>query len=140
VVKEDRMKALVVDDEIVSRKKMIKILGKYGECEEAENGEEAIEKFSVNTIDGNDPFDVITLDISMPDMSGIAVLERIRNIEKEKSVSKEKQVKILMVTSKSDKEVVRSSIEGGCNDYIIKPFNNQSIQIKLERVGLLKKD
>ena len=76
----------------------------------------------------------------MPDMSGIDVLGRIRNIEKEKFVSKEKQVKILMETSKSDKEVVRSSIEGGCNDYVIKPFNNQSIQIKLERVGLLKKD
>ncbi|MCK5099328.1 MAG: response regulator [Desulfobacteraceae bacterium] len=134
------MKALVVDDEVVSRKKMIKILGKYGECEQAENGKEAIEKFSVNAVDGTDPFDVITLDISMPDISGIDVLKRIRNIEEEKSVSKENQVKILMVTSKSDKEVVRSSIEGGCNDYIIKPFNNQSIQIKLERVGLIKVD
>ena len=76
----------------------------------------------------------------MPDMSGLEVLERIRNLEKEKSISKKSQVKILMVTSKSDKDVVRSSIEGGCNDYIIKPFNNQSIQIKLERVGLLKAD
>ncbi|MCK5311020.1 MAG: response regulator [Desulfobacteraceae bacterium] len=134
------MKALVVDDEVVSRKKMIKILGKYGECEEAENGKDAIEKFSVNTVDGTDSFDVITLDISMPDMSGLDVLERIRKIEAEKSIAKEKQVKILMVTSKSEKETVRSSIEGGCNDYVIKPFNNQSIQIKLERVGLLKEE
>ena len=134
------MKALVVDDEVVSRKKMIKILGKYGECEEAENGKEAIEKFSVNAVDGTDPFDVIMLVISMPDISGLDVLERIRKIETEKSIAKENQVKILMVTSKSEKETVRSSIEGGCNDYVIKPFNNQSIQIKLERVGLLKEE
>jgi two-component system chemotaxis response regulator CheY len=137
---EDKMKALVVDDEVVSRKKMIKILGKYGECEEAENGKEAIEKFSVNTVDGTDSYDLITLDISMPDISGLTVLERIRNIEKEKFIAKEDQVKILMVTAKSEKETVRLSIEGGCNDYVIKPFNNQSIQIKLVRVGLLKKD
>jgi two-component system, chemotaxis family, chemotaxis protein CheY len=135
---EDKMKSLVVDDEFVSRKKMIKILGKFGECEEAENGEEAIEKFSVNAVDGTDPYDVITLDISMPDMSGLDVLKRIRKIEEEKSIEKDKQVKILMVTIKSEKETVRSSIKGGCNDYVIKPFNNESMKIKLERVGLLK--
>ncbi len=134
------MKVLVVDDEVVSRKKMVKILGKFGECEEAENGKQAIEKFSVNAVDGTTPFDVITLDISMPDMSGLDVLKRIRKIETEKSIEKEDQVKILMVTSKSEKETVRSSIEGGCNDYVIKPFNNQSIEIKLERVGLLKEE
>ena len=134
------MKALVVDDEVVSRKKMIKILGKYGECEEAENGEEAIEKFSVNTVDGTDSYDLITLDISMPDISGLDVLARIRNIEKEKSVPKENQVKILMVTATSEKETVRLSIEGGCNDYVIKPFNNESMAMKLHRVGLLKED
>lgn len=134
------MKALVVDDEVVSRKKMVKILGKFGECEEAENGKQAIEKFSVNAVDGTASFDVVTLDISMPDMSGLDVLERIRKIEIEKSIAKEDQVKILMVTSKSEKETVRLSIEGGCNDYVIKPFNNQSIEIKLERVGLLKEE
>ncbi len=134
------MKSLVVDDEVVSRKKMIKILGKYGVCEEAENGEQAIEKFSINAVDGTDPYDVITLDISMPDMSGLTVLTRIRAIEKEKAIPKENQVKILMVTVKSEKETVRLSIEGGCDDYIIKPFNNQSMQIKLERAGLLKEE
>lgn len=134
------MKSLVVDDEVVSRKKMIKVLRKYGECEEAENGTEAIEKFSINAVDGTEPFDVITLDISMPDMSGLDVLTRIRKMETDKSILKENQVKILMVTAKSEKEIVRLSIEGGCNDYIIKPFNNQSMQIKLERVGLLRED
>ncbi len=132
------MKSLVVDDEVVSRKKMIKILGKYGLCEEAENGTEAIEKFSVNAVDGTDLFDLITLDITMPDINGLEVLKRIRNIEKDKSISKENLVKILMVTASSAKEIVRSSIEGGCDDYVIKPFNNQSMEIKLERVGLLK--
>jgi two-component system chemotaxis response regulator CheY len=135
---EDKMKALVIDDEVASRKKMIKILGKYGPCEEAENGKKAIEKFSVNAVDGTDLYDLITLDISMPDISGLTVLERIRKIENEKSISKENQVKILMVTATSEKETVRLSIEGGCDDYVIKPFNNESMEIKLERVGLLK--
>ncbi len=134
------MKSLVVDDEVVSRKKMIKILGKYGACEEAENGAEAIEKFSINAVDGTELFDLVTLDITMPDINGVDVLKRIRDIEKDKSISKDKQVKILMVTASSQKETVRLSIEGGCDDYVIKPFNNQSMEIKLVRVGLLKED
>ncbi len=137
---EDKMKSLVVDDEVVSRKKMIKILGKYGTCVEAKNGTEAIEQFSINAVSGTDLFDLITLDITMPDINGLEVLKRIRNIENDKSISKEDQVVILMVTASSEKEIVRSSIEGGCDDYVIKPFNNQSMEIKLVRVGLLKEE
>ena len=67
------MKILVVDDELVSRKKMQKIMELVGECVVAENGTDAVAAFK-EAIENESPFDLISLDIAMPDMSGIEAL------------------------------------------------------------------
>ena len=131
------MKILVVDDEPVSRKKMEVIMQNFGFCDSARSGEEAINLFVI-ALASNRPFDVIALDISMPDMDGLGVLLKIREIEKNENVAFENRVKVIMVTSKSDKESVLSSMNGGCNEYIIKPFNWKIIFNKLIKLKVLK--
>ncbi len=128
------MKILVVDDELVSRKKMQKIMESFGECEAVEKGEAAVAAFTEAWEIGI-PFDMISLDIVMPDMNGIDVLQKIRAIEKEKDLPKQKQVKIMMVTSHSDKDNVIASMNAGCNNYIVKPFDNERVAEKLESLG-----
>jgi len=82
------------------------------------------------------PFDLITLDVSMPEMDGTEVLYIIREIEKTMKIPKENQVKILMVTSHSDKDTVIASVQAGCDDYIVKPFDREVIINKLKKIGL----
>ncbi|MCB2149311.1 MAG: response regulator [Deltaproteobacteria bacterium] len=128
------MKMLVVDDELVSRKKMEKILQHYGVCQAVDSGKAAIEAYTQALLT-QEPFDLITLDVSMPDMGGTEVLLMIRILERKNSVPKERQVKILMVTSHADQETVMASIEAGCNDYIKKPFSMERVTQKLNKIG-----
>lgn len=135
------MKILVVDDELVSRKKLQKIVGGLGECEAVESGAAAIAAFKEARGSGT-PFDLITLDINMPEMDGIQVLYRIREIEKEKTIPRGKGVKIIIVTSHADKNTIVTCMQAGCDDFIVKPFDREMVIGKLEKcVGISgKKD
>lgn len=128
------MKILVVDDELVSRKKMHKIMEQAGECESYETGAEAFEAFKRAMEEGN-PFHLISLDIVMPDMSGIDVLTKIRAFEDTRKIDRPDRVKIMMVTSHSDQENVVASLKAGCNNYIVKPFDRERVFAKLATLG-----
>jgi HD-like signal output (HDOD) protein/DNA-binding NarL/FixJ family response regulator len=131
------MKILVVDDELVSREKMMHIMGSLGECDEVASGQDALKAFSDARTDGKQ-YDLITLDISMPEMDGTEVLGRIRTLEKEDGISKEDQVRIMMVTGSSEKDTILTCIKAGCNDYIMKPFDRETVVKKLGTGGLTK--
>lgn len=129
------MKILIVDDEMVSRRKMEIIMREYGDCESVENGNSAIRAFA-EAIETGILFDLITLDISLPDMNGTNVLNVIRELEKGNAIAEDNRVKVLMVTAHGDQDIVMTSIAAGCDDYIIKPFTVDTITQKLEKIGL----
>ena len=133
----DRMKILIVDDEMVSRRKMEIIMREYGECQAVENGNAAIRAFT-EAIEAGTPFDLITLDISLPDMEGTMVLKMFRELEKGNAIPEDRRVKVLMVTAHGEQETVMSSISAGCDDYIKKPFTLERITRKLEKIGLVE--
>jgi len=70
----------------------------------------------------------------MPDMDGTEVLFNIRQIEKNHNVAKENQVKIIIVTSHSDRDYLITCLQAECNDYIVKPFDLKSISRKIEKI------
>ncbi|MEA2103706.1 MAG: response regulator [Candidatus Cloacimonadota bacterium] len=125
------MKILVVDDDKSSRIMMAEILKKYGECKSANSGTEAVGKFK-RAVSYKEPFDLITLDITMPDKNGLEVLTEIRKVEKNK---KAKPVKILMVTARDDKTNVLISIKAGCDGYIKKPISADTVLDKVKALG-----
>ncbi len=89
---------------------------------------------SKNFIKGDKSFDIIMLDIAMPDMDGTEVLFNIREIEKNHNNAEENQTKIIMVTSHSDKGHLVACVQAGCDDYVIKPFDLKSISSKIEKI------
>ena len=132
------MKTLIVDDELVSRKKMEKIMEAFGEFETVETGTAAVAAFEAS-LEKGEPFDLITLDIMMPDMDGLRALLKIRDAEKKNwltSASEREQVRIMMVTSHSKKELVLGCAKAGANSYIVKPFDKGTVTEKLEAMGL----
>ncbi len=130
------MKILVVDDEIVSRKKMMKITNDFGPCDGAQNGKDALSLVKTALAEWK-LYDLITLDVSMPDISGTEVLSSIRKMEEERGLDEEEQAKILMVTSHSDMETVKACV-GKCNGYMIKPFNKEVLLEKMKKIGLIR--
>ena len=129
------MKMLVVDDELVSRKKLQKILSNLGECGAAECGKAAITAFE-KALKEKDPFDLVTLDIVMPEMDGTEVLVELRELEKEARVPEKEKAVIMMVTSHGDKDNIVTSLSAGCDDYIVKPFDKGTIFNKLDNSRL----
>ena len=131
------MKILIVEDEAVSRAKLKLIMETFGICETVENGRDAVASFSKSCRE-KDPFDLVMLDIDLPDKDGRRVLSEIRAVEKDVNGSYGKKVKILMVTSLKDKTSILTCIQSGCNDYIVKPFDIDIIRTKLEKLGIQK--
>ena len=129
------MKILIVDDEPVSRQVLIKMLSDIAECESAENGMQALAAYKKGWEDWA-PFDLMTLDIRMPEMDGKKVLQAIRAMENEKKVPKDKRIKILMTSSHTDKETIISCAQMGCDDYISKPFDRETLLKKIRKVGI----
>ena len=131
------MKILIVDDEAVSRAKLKLIMETFGDCQTVEGGREAVALF-LKSCQDKSPFDLVMLDIGLPDKDGTRVLSEIREVERDLNGPFGQKVKILMVTSMKDKGSIITCIQSGCNDYIVKPFDINVIRKKLEKLGIQK--
>ena len=120
---------LIVDDSRVVRKVARRIVQDLGfECREAENGEEAYEACVI------DMPDAILLDWSMPVMTGIEFLEKLRLMENGR------HPKVVFCTAAYDINYIQRAMETGANEYIMKPFDCEIIETKFLQVGLIKPD
>jgi two-component system chemotaxis response regulator CheY len=117
-------KGLIVDDSRVIRKVARGILESLGyEVTEAENGEEALAKCQ------HAMPDLILLDWNMPVMSGVEFVSSLRRLQAEL------RPKVVFCTSNADADHIRKGIEAGADEYVIKPFDRQILQTKLQRIG-----
>ncbi len=128
-----KMKMLVVEDDFISRQVLTKMLSKYGVCDVAVDGEEAIEAVQ-RSIDDNEMYDVIFLDIMMPKKNGQEVLQEIREYEEKNDIFGLDGVKIIMVTALGDNKNIINAFKAQCEGYIIKPIDHQKVLDKLEEV------
>ena len=128
------MRILIVDDNLKNIKLLKAILSPYGECESGEGGKAAICAFKKAWNDWR-PFSFIFLDIVMPDMDGEQVLADIREMEKDKNIHQQHRVKIIMVSAHSDERLFKRCIQGGCDDFIVKPFNKDTVAKKLKKLN-----
>ncbi|KAF5046457.1 Transcriptional activator protein CzcR [anaerobic digester metagenome] len=131
------MRILIVEDDFVGRKVMHKLLMEYGECDIAVDGAEAVKAFDLAWESGN-PYDVLFLDIMMPNMSGHEALNIIRGKEKERGVPLSKEVKVIMTSALDDvKNVTQSFFQGGASAYLVKPIERRKIIDELRKLELI---
>ncbi len=130
------MKFLIVDDDFDSRRLVQKILHPYGYVDVAADGEEGVEAFRTALKDG-EPYDVITLDIMMPNMDGQDTLREIREIEKEVGIPAEKAAKVIMISGLDDsKEVHDAFFLGHAISYMVKPIRKQTLLDEIQSMGV----
>jgi two-component system chemotaxis response regulator CheY len=121
---DPNMKIMVVDDMSTMRRIVKNILKQIGfsNVDEAENGQEALEKLKADT------FGFIVSDWNMPVMTGIDMLRAIRSDEALKHIP------VLMVTAEAKKENIVEAVQAGVNNYIVKPFTAESLQEKMAKI------
>lgn len=130
------MKTLIVDDENSIRQMMKFFLEKFGRTDVASNGEEAI-RFFLQAWKDNEPYDLICMDIMMPQMNGKESLKNIRELEKTMGIKSSQEVKVLMITALGDpKNVFESYFKSGATGYIVKPFEREDLYKAILGLGL----
>ena len=112
---------LVVDDNGDNRYTLSRRLRRqgYSDLEEARNGREALERLETR------PFDLVLLDIMMPELDGYEVLERL------KAHATWRHIPVIMISALSEFESVVRCIELGAEDYLPKPFNSVLLKARV---------
>lgn len=116
------MKFLIIEDDPTAQLLLKKISEDYGDAILASNGVEALD--IINHSDLNS-FDVIFLDIMMPEMDGIEFLETLRKIEKDKKVAKRKV--IIVSALEAEKTIIPKFAKDNNITYLVKPINKTKI-------------
>ena len=116
------LKILVVDDSLIMRRNVTKILESLGHkiIADAKDGQEGIEAYR------RCKPDLVTMDITMPEMDGIEAVKGIKKIDKE--------AKIMMVTSHGQEDMVISAIRAGASGYLLKPINIMKVRDAIRKV------
>lgn len=116
------IRVLIVDDAPFMRKNLAKIVTEKGweVAGEASNGKEAVDRFSeLNP-------DVVTMDITMPEMDGIAAVKAI--------VQADPRARVVMCSAVGQQDMIVEAVRSGAKDFIVKPFQKERVIAAIEGV------
>lgn len=113
-------RVLIADDEPLNLKLLERRLSQVGfQALAATGGREALELL------GRESVDAVLLDVNMPDMDGMQVLQAIRSSEQWRSLP------VLMLSADGQQETVERCYQLGANDYLVKPYQNHDLHVRL---------
>ena len=117
---------LIVDDQSFMRRTIrnnLRAMKYLGEIHEAPDGKQAISILKTNHVD------VIISDWSMPEVTGLELLRYVRKSPKLKHIP------FLMITAEGGRDLVVAAVKAGVTDFLVKPFTQQTLNEKIERVA-----
>ena len=116
------LSVMIVEDSTTTVQKLSKVIETLGHrvAGTCDTGRRALEEYP------RIKPDLVTMDITMPDMDGIAATREILSVDP--------TALIIMVTSHGQRQVVIDAIEAGAKSYILKPFNQAKVQETIEKV------
>ncbi|MCC6490958.1 MAG: response regulator [Candidatus Hydrogenedentes bacterium] len=131
------MNTLIVEDDISSRILLQTILKQHGPCDVATNGKEAVEAVR-RALESGESYDLICLDIMMPEMDGQVALKTIRGMEADRGIASTDGAKIVMTTALSDMKSVSGAFISLCDAYLTKPIRKEKLLEELRKLGLIE--
>jgi two-component system chemotaxis response regulator CheY len=124
------MRFLVVEDDFIARRILTQYLSRWGRCEVAVDGAEAVQAVKLALVE-NEQYDLICLDIMMPNLNGQEALKRIRAVEQEHGYAPGTGSKIVMTTAMGDARNVLAAFDSQCEGYLVKPITPQALEKQL---------
>ncbi|HLA27137.1 MAG TPA: response regulator [Syntrophales bacterium] len=131
------MKTLIVEDDFTSSLLLQGILKPYGTSHTALNGNQAVEAVRA-ALEAGEPYNLICLDIMMPEMDGQEALRQIRALEEAKEISPVKGARIVMTTALEDSKNILASFKGLCDVYLTKPVDKAKLLGELRKLRLIE--
>jgi DNA-binding NtrC family response regulator len=120
-VPEPKGRVLVVDDELDIRESLEILLSSEGySVDQAQNAAEGLQKME------SSGYDLVLLDLMMPDRSGMDVLQEVRQ--------RDRETPIFMITAYGSVEAAVHALKLGANDYFSKPWDNEKLLIEIDRM------
>lgn len=117
-----KMKALIVEDDYISRTLLSEYLAPYAVCDAVADGHAALHMLT-EKYKKNERYDLVCLDIMMPGMDGHEVLNWLRRIEHEQNIVEEESAKVFMTTALDDPQSIMNAFTlGRCQAYLMKPI------------------
>lgn len=121
------MKCLIAEDHLLSRRILKELLSPQFDCDIAVNGQEAIDSFQL-AHESKRPYDVIFMDIMMPEVDGLEALLCIRTLERKMDIPPNLAVKVVMTTALDDpRTVIKSFNECEADAFIVKPLSRHKL-------------
>ena len=130
------MKTLIVEDDPTCRLLLQGMLKGLGPVQVAVNGADAIETVRL-ALEANEPFDLVCMDIMMPEMDGQEAVAKIRAMEEERGIYVG-GAKIVMTTALDDMDNVRTAYSRYCDLYLVKPIEKAPLLDELRKLKLIE--
>ncbi|GBU25170.1 response regulator [Fibrobacteria bacterium R8-3-H12] len=130
------MKTLIVDDDIFNCKLLQSILKDHGECSIAMSGISAIQLFE-EALRNDELYDLICLDIMMPEKDGYETLREMRALEQNQEPQPSKRSRIIMVTALEEQENKTKAFYENCDGYLVKPVERKLLEEMLRKIKLI---
>ncbi len=128
------MRILVVEDDFISRRLLSRYLAPFGECDVAINGKEALQAVE-HAVLAEDQYDLICLDIMMPEMDGHEALTAIRELEQANDLDVGMGAKVVMTTSLEDHKNISQAFKSSADGYVVKPIQKKKLIGILSELG-----
>ena len=128
------MKILIIDDEMPVLTKMKVLLSPYGKCTLASTAQQAIQLCTA-ALKENQPFELITIDIHLKEISGLDLLAAINQLENETALPSAKKLVVTAAGTKNN--IIRAMIKG-CDGFLVKPVKRDTLEQKLTDLGFAK--
>jgi two-component system chemotaxis response regulator CheY len=129
-------RALIVDDDPVTRTILVSCVSSLVACDEASGGQQAFDMVERSYADSK-PYDLVCLDIEMPGMDGRETLSRIRRMEHERGLPDGTGVRVLMVSAKADSGNVFGSFDTASDGYLVKPIRKTALMDALRDLDMV---
>jgi two-component system chemotaxis response regulator CheY len=129
-----KLRVLVVEDSASSQTEIQDILLPYADCDGALDGISAVGKFR-DALLANEPYDLICMDITMPNMDGKTALSIIREMEHQRKI---KDTPVIMLTASRDAlSRIETLSELKAHSYLVKPVTKETLIKELRRLKVL---
>jgi two-component system chemotaxis response regulator CheY len=131
------MKCLIVEDNQIASKVLNHMMSKFATCDAAVNGQEAVDLFQ-QAHESNSPYDLILMDIMMPEIDGLRSVRLIREKEATMNIPLKQRVKVIMTTALDDpRTVIKALYESDANSFLKKPITLPILADELRTLNLI---